>query len=203
MTFNPGIPQPNDLISQSQAQIQTNFSQLDTAFGIDHTAFSIMANQGQHKQVTLIAPISNPNQSGNISSVYTKTSGTGVELFYQHGTADLGVSQLTGGGITAAAWAYFTVSAGVVTVLASFNVSGIANTGAGTAVTITFLRGFGTANYAALINGYQTGTGDTGGRKINRSAQNAGSYVYNVTLEGTGAATELPVVNAVFFGVLA
>lgn len=203
MTFNPAIPAPTDLISQSQAQIQTNFSQADTAFGVDHTAFSVLANQGQHKQVTLIAPISNPNQAGNIASVYTKTSGAGVELFYQHGTANLGVSQLTGGGITAAAWAYFTVSGGVVTLLASFNVSSVANTGANTAVTITFSRAFGSANYAALINAYQTGTGDTGSRKINRSAQNAGSYVYNVTFTGSGAATEIPIVNAVFFGVLA
>jgi hypothetical protein len=57
MTFNAAIPQAGDLISQSQAQILTNFSQSNTAFGVDHTAFDVVSNQGFHKQVTLIAPV--------------------------------------------------------------------------------------------------------------------------------------------------
>jgi len=151
MTFNPAIPGATDLISQSQAQIQTNFSQADTAFGIDHTPFSTLANQGQHKQLTLIAPISNPNQAGNISSVYTKTSGTGVELFYQHGTANNGVSQLTGGGVTAAAWCVFDGTAGSpIAPGASFNVTNITKTG--TTYTINFTRSFSSSNYVISIN---------------------------------------------------
>lgn len=150
MTFNPAIPQPTDLISQSQAQIQTNFSQSDTAFAVDHTAFSVLANQGQHKQVTVIAPISNPNQAGNIASVYTKTSGTGVELFYQHGTANLGVSQLTGGGITTAAYCRFSGTTGTI-VAGAFNVTSTSRSAAGT-YTVNFTRNFLNTNYVVMIS---------------------------------------------------
>jgi hypothetical protein len=88
MTFNPNIPQPNDLISASQAQIQTNFSQADTAFGIDHTPFSTLANQGQHKKVTFsgnnvpaVFPVNPP-------VLFTDTiTGANRGLFFYSGSA--------------------------------------------------------------------------------------------------------------------
>lgn len=52
MSYNPNIPQSTDPISQSQSQILTNFSQANTAFGIDHTNLATASNQGFHKQVT-------------------------------------------------------------------------------------------------------------------------------------------------------
>lgn len=72
MTFNASIPQPNDLISQSQAQIQTNFSQSNTAFGIDHTAFDVVSNQGKHKKSTYVEQAANPATSANEVAVYSK-----------------------------------------------------------------------------------------------------------------------------------
>ena len=72
MSFNPAIPQPNDLISQSQSQIQTNFSQADTAFGIDHTPFSTVSNQGKHKKSTYIEQGSNPATLANEMAVFSK-----------------------------------------------------------------------------------------------------------------------------------
>jgi len=45
MSYNASIPQATDLISQSQSQIQTNFSQANTAFGIDHTAPPIVTGK--------------------------------------------------------------------------------------------------------------------------------------------------------------
>ena len=198
MTFNPNIPQPNDLISASQAQIQTNFSQADTAFGIDHTPFSTLANQGQHKQLTLIAPIANPNQAGNISSVYTKTSGTGVELFYQHGTANNGVSQLTGGGITAAAYCSFN-GAGVLTA-GSFNVSGTVRNNQGV-FTVSFSRSFANTNYIALpvpncqsVGGFAI--------KIAQETKNVGSFQFSIQNQ-VNAFVDPVTCDVVFFGVLA
>jgi hypothetical protein len=194
MTFNPNIPQPNDLISQSQAQIQTNFAQADIAFGIDHTAFSTLANQGQHKQVTLIAPIANPNQAGNISSVYTKTSGSGVELFYQHGTANNGVSQLTGGGVTAAAWVY----GNGATIFSSFNVSSISWAAGG--YTINFTRNFINTAYAVIV------TLDIDGQAGNATGILITSRTVNQCVftgrNQAGGVPQFPF-SAVFFGVLA
>lgn len=54
MTYNPNIPLASDLISTSQGQLLTNFSQADTAFGVDHVPFSVVANQGKHRKETLI-----------------------------------------------------------------------------------------------------------------------------------------------------
>ena len=198
MTYNPGIPNQNDLISQSQAEIKTNFSQADTAFGIDHTAFSVTPNQGQHKQVTVIAPIANPNQAGNLASVYTKTSGTGVELFYQHGTANLGVSQLTGGGVTAAAYCSFTVSSlGVLTLApGSFNVSGAVRNSVGN-YTISFSRNFGSTDYTSLVSLFNT----VSTVLLRAETKNVGSY--NFTTSALVVEQGTTKCELVFFGVLA
>lgn len=78
MTYNPAIPQSTDIISASQSQIQTNFSQADTAFAIDHTAFSTLANQGKHKKSTYIEwanppqPTNDPVTAANEVAVYSK-----------------------------------------------------------------------------------------------------------------------------------
>jgi hypothetical protein len=80
MTYNPSIPGQNDLISASQSQIQTNFSQANTAFGIDHTAFDVALNQGKHKQSTYVE-ISDPTTVANELAVYSKDSGGVTQLF--------------------------------------------------------------------------------------------------------------------------
>jgi hypothetical protein len=197
MTFNPSIPQPNDLISASQAQIQTNFAQADTAFGIDHTPFSTLANQGQHKKVTLIAPITDPNQAGQLSSVYTKTSGTGVELFYQHGTAGNGVSQLTGGGVTAAAWALFNgTTVGTNPPSVGFNITSIQRIATGQ-YKVNFTRSFSSNLYVSLIVADLNGTGTS----IFFNSRNAADMSF--TVKNGSSATDSSNINMAFFGVLA
>jgi len=53
MTFNPNIPMPNDELSDSQGDIQTNFNQSNIIFGIDHYTFDNgTANKGKHTWVT-------------------------------------------------------------------------------------------------------------------------------------------------------
>lgn len=55
MTYNPNIPQGTDNISSSQAQIQTNFNQVNVQYGQDHVAFNTGSGNGTgfHKKVTL------------------------------------------------------------------------------------------------------------------------------------------------------
>lgn len=53
MVYKPNIPVPSDPPIQSQPQITTNFGELDSQFGTEHTAFSAVANNGKHKYVTL------------------------------------------------------------------------------------------------------------------------------------------------------
>jgi hypothetical protein len=57
--YNPSIPQASDLISNSQSQILANFGQLNTQFGVDHSAFEAGGSNGTgfHKQVTFPAAV--------------------------------------------------------------------------------------------------------------------------------------------------
>ena len=55
MAYNPNIPNPGDLLSDSQSQLKNNFQALDNVFAVDHFEFSdSTANKGFHKQVRMI-----------------------------------------------------------------------------------------------------------------------------------------------------
>jgi hypothetical protein len=55
--YNPGIPNANDLLSNSQGQIKTNFTQANNIYGFDHFAFNnVGPNTGKHLKATF--PIS-------------------------------------------------------------------------------------------------------------------------------------------------
>jgi hypothetical protein len=146
----------------------------------------------------LIAPISDPNQAGNISSVYTKTSGSGVELFYQHGTASLGVSQLTGGGVTAAAYCTFN-GAGVLTA-GGFNVASSTRVVKGI-YSVSFTRNFANTNYIAIVSPNMTPV--TGfAIKIVQEAKNIGSFQFSIN-DQNNVFQDCVTCDLVFFGVLA
>lgn len=51
MAYNPNIPQPTDLLSQSQQDILNNFQALQTLVDVNHVDFA-SADQGKHKWVT-------------------------------------------------------------------------------------------------------------------------------------------------------
>lgn len=95
MTFNANIPQATDLISQSQSQIQTNFSQSNTAFGIDHTAFDVVTNQGKHKKSTYVEQGSDPATSANEVALYSKDLAS-VSTLYLRKESNGTVIQMSG-----------------------------------------------------------------------------------------------------------
>lgn len=84
MSYNPSIPQANDLISVSQGDIQTNFTQANTLIAIDHYEFdhATVANRGKHKSVVLpeAAAIATAADEG---ALYTKDDGTRPALYYR------------------------------------------------------------------------------------------------------------------------
>lgn len=86
MSYNANIPQATDLISQSQGQLLTNFSQANTAFGIDHTAFDVAANQGKHKKSTYVEQAADPVTIANELAVYSKdVAGVTTEFLRKEG----------------------------------------------------------------------------------------------------------------------
>ena len=84
MTFNPAIPQPNDILSQSQAQIQTNFSQADLIFDINHVTFdnASVASRGKHRKVDLIT-VAAPGSIAGEAVVYQKIASGSSNIFMQ------------------------------------------------------------------------------------------------------------------------
>lgn len=86
MTFNPNIPQPNDLISDSQAQLQTNFSQSNSIFNFDHVTFddATSINRGKHRHSTYIEQAVDPTTLANEMAVYSKDVAGLSRLFYRN-----------------------------------------------------------------------------------------------------------------------
>ncbi len=94
--YNPSIPAATDIPADSQGQIQSNFTKLNTDFQVDHTAFDASSNPGQHKKVTIQNVVGDPNLASPIASIYTKTINSLSELFFQNNTTAADVVQLTG-----------------------------------------------------------------------------------------------------------
>lgn len=82
MTYNPGIPQPNDKFPKSQVDILANFGQANTAFGIDHVNFATALNQGKHNKVTFLT-VGPPGSLAGEFVVYQKIAGGLPNLFFQ------------------------------------------------------------------------------------------------------------------------
>lgn len=107
MTFNPVIPQPTNLISNSQAQILANFTSMNSIFGGvapttggDHDGFNNGSGNGSgmHNQVTFTsnqssAPSLTRNSIVGVSGLYANLSNALSELFFQNSTQNF---QLTG-----------------------------------------------------------------------------------------------------------
>jgi hypothetical protein len=207
LVFNPGIPTGGQTIASTTIPIQTNFQSLDSAF---NTPVGGVTGGGTFSsysfQATTTSFTAKPVNPIGVLSTVASTSGN-PELAWINNTNATGAGpyngvQLTGGGITAAAWVFFTVAGGVITIAASYNIASVTNTGANTNKVIAFSRQFSSVNYVSIINGYQTGTGDTVNRKTNIVSQVAASITFNETITSTGVQTDVPLYNCLFFGYL-
>lgn len=149
MTYNPAIPNANDPISQSQSQIKTNFGQADIIFDVNHVTFDNVTatDRGKHRKVEFIRQVADPGSAATQLDLYQKLSGTSSELFFQRDNV-ASVTQLTGGGITTAAWAQFNGT--TATLNEQFNIASVVRNSVGN-YTINFTRNFATSNYSALV----------------------------------------------------
>lgn len=84
MVFDPNIPAANDLLSISQGDIQTNFSQTNTIIAVDHYEFdnATVADRGKHKSVVLPEDVAIAT-GANEAALYTKDDGTQPALYYR------------------------------------------------------------------------------------------------------------------------
>ena len=54
MSYNAGIPNATDYLSDSQQNIKDNFSSANTIFGNNHYAFNAASNNGKHKEIEMV-----------------------------------------------------------------------------------------------------------------------------------------------------
>jgi hypothetical protein len=149
MTYNPAIPQPGDFISQSQGQILTNFSQLDTVFAQDHIELddSTAADRGKHKQVTLKELSAGPATTSTEIALYTKDVSGTTRLFYRVPSSGTEV-QMTGA-FTAAQNGHCLLSMGIKIVWGRDTIA----SGTGTKA-VTFVSAFSAAPYSVVATPY-------------------------------------------------
>lgn len=84
MSFNPSIPQPTDIPSESQGQILTNFTQLNTIFSNNHVTFNAAANNGKHTFCQFPEQGAAPATAVNEGAIYTRQGVSAVaELFFR------------------------------------------------------------------------------------------------------------------------
>ena len=150
MTFLPGIPTTGEAPSQSQSKILSNFTALNTVFGVDHLAFNAV-NGGKHSQSTYRSTGVFPAPPGNLvgeGSVYvSNTAAARQQLYYQRESAGIEIP------ITSIIGGFCRVQAGAL-VGDQFNVGAVANPAAGT-YTITLTNNMTSTNYCvfAQVNG--------------------------------------------------
>ena len=105
MTYNPAIPRSTDRPSSSQAQILTNFGQLNTIFGSDtgsgqvgdHIAFDSgdVADRGKHAKVRLVEQMGDPSTATDEMALYTKAV-SGVTQLFVRDEMSATIRQITG-----------------------------------------------------------------------------------------------------------
>ena len=78
--FNPGVPTGTVNLDVDYQNLQNNNQQLDTSFGVGHTAFSVNSSStpaGYHKAIQMI-PQSAPAFITNFGQLYSQTVNDGI-----------------------------------------------------------------------------------------------------------------------------
>jgi hypothetical protein len=96
MTYYPLIPQAGDIPSQSQAQILSNFTEIDTDFGKDHVALTdaTVANRGFHKYSRYQLQATGPATTVNQVALYCKNDGVAPNLYFRRSNIPAGGAEI-------------------------------------------------------------------------------------------------------------
>lgn len=150
MTYNPSIPQGGDIISQSQQQILTNFTQLNTVFGVDHVAYSPpVANSGKHNQVSLPEQGGNPATAANEVALYCKDLSSSSTLYLRKESAGTVITMSGQDPIRATAGSTFLPGDSTRAVVMKWGTN--AQSGTGT-YAVSFASAFSTAAFTCVIS---------------------------------------------------
>lgn len=180
MAYLPNIPQPTDLVSDSQGDLLGNFTAIDTGttatgqgFSREHVTMTDGTNGGLHVQATMInqAALSAPpavNYGTYFTSKAGTVGGTITEAVYKSGDSTR-VSILS----AIKSWGVFTGT----TPADGFNFASVTNPSAGHYV-VSFTNVLPNANYAVLVTS-QMQSNFTSGSIIGIDARGVGGFQIN------------------------
>lgn len=106
MAYNQNIPQPGDLLSQSQVDLLANFQAIKTLIDVNHVDFA-SGNQGKHFFIQFPVQSPVPTTGGGEVGLYSQTSTfTGnPELVFSH-QSGTGITEFTSSLQASAGWSY-------------------------------------------------------------------------------------------------
>jgi hypothetical protein len=164
MVYQPNIPQPTNLLSQSQSDLLGNFQGCNTLFGLNHVNFdnslpliatlgylTAAADEGKHTIITtkmVNAATAAPATAANEGSFYAKelVAGQRVEGFYRANSSGalMPLSAIKAFG--------YVSGAGAIIGSQSWNISATARTGQGTFQIDMPAGTMTSANYVVLVS---------------------------------------------------
>ena len=104
MAYSNSIPAANDLLSQSQADLQQNFAAIQTLIEVNHATFAD-ADEGKHKFVSFPEQGADVTVAANEKAIYAKQSAlSGVAELFIRNESDGTVTEFTSSGQTANGW---------------------------------------------------------------------------------------------------
>lgn len=198
MAYIRNIPQPTDIISNSQGQLLGNFQAIDSGttqtgigFSRNHVTMTDATNGGLHNRIDFFQNISTPSISGFVSSLYPKNISSQSELSYKNGSGEV---QVTSGALPI--WKGGTIGTSGVSTVSSTNLTlpnglqfsyGTGTTASNGKLAVTF--NFPTNLYSATITPVVQGSTIIAGNWLTTPTKTGGT-IQTTALNGTvGAAT--------------
>lgn len=154
MAYNDSIPQPTDILQQSQADLLANFQALKQLIDVNHSTFG-SATEGKHAQVAMPNLGVTPTFSGTDGVFYTNTTSLagGTSVFVKRPSPGMPIPITVFGG-AAEGWSY--LPSGILLKWGRGNGSGPVTTVFPVGATIPNL----TTAYNAIITVDGVGAGD-------------------------------------------
>ena len=107
-SYNENTPQANEVISETQGDILTNFASISGLINVDHYTFeSASSNDGYHKKSTYPVQTSDPGSASGQAVLYSKNVSPSSELFLQRDAVATAIQMTFGLAGVGASSAYY------------------------------------------------------------------------------------------------
>jgi len=111
MSYNPAVPTGSVPLNVDYQNLQNNFQQLDTSFGVNHVLFSEPTNNGKHTIVSLLNQLDQPADDTTSGTIYSfpgyAPSGGDHQLYYKSPNTVGDGEQITGNKASTNGFGYF------------------------------------------------------------------------------------------------